>query len=553
MKNLRRCLVLTLLTVSGLLTSAQKRAFTPVTDVMLQNPDAADWLNWRRTLDSWAYSPLDQINKVNAAKLELVWSRLLTPGVAEAVPIVHDGVMYITKPMTESGIGGVLALNAATGALLWEYRKALDVVPAFNGRMRSLAIYDDKIYLNTPDAHIVALDARTGVPVWDQTVADYRLGYRYTSGPIVVNGKVIAGMTGCDRYKNDSCFISAHDPRTGTELWRTSTIARPGEPGGDTWGDLPLTFRAGGDTWIPGSYDPKTNLIYWSVAQAKPWARISRGTDGDVLYTNSVLALDPNDGKIVWYHQLIPGETHDMDEVFESLLIDRQNRSSLFKMGKLGILWELDGTTGSFVAAHDLGYQTILDVDTHSGKVTYREGMVPRSGVPLDFCPGLGGIRTWRAMAYNPQTEMFYVPISLSCQQSVFTEVEKIDGGGGNSVPPYAGERTIRTYSHPSSPDARGQVIAMDLNGEVRWRYPTRRGPSTGTLTTAGGLVAVGDGDGDLDVHDARTGEVLLKKHLPFVSSGFPMTYAVEGKQYLTFPSATDGPGISVFALPDRR
>src|SRR5262249_28167622 len=152
--------------------------------------------------------------------------------------------------------------------------------------------------------------------------------------------------------------------------------------GGDTWGDLPLMFRAGGDNWIPGSYDAATNLIYWSVAQAKPWARISRGTDGDVLYTNSVLGLNPDDGRIVWYHQLIPGETNDMDEVFESILINRPARHSLFKMGKLGILWELDRETGSFVAAHDLGYQTILDVDPRTGSIAYRPGMIPRAGVP---------------------------------------------------------------------------------------------------------------------------------------------------------------------------
>jgi alcohol dehydrogenase (cytochrome c) len=143
--------------------------------------------------------------------------------------------------------------------------------------------------------------------VWDTQVADPQLGYEYTSGPIVVRGKVIAGITGCSRYKDDVCFITAHDAATGKELWRTSTIARPGEPGGDTWGDLPLTFRAGGDAWISGSYDPETNLIYWGTAQAKPWARVARGTDGDALYTNSTLALDPDSGKMKWYYQHMQG------------------------------------------------------------------------------------------------------------------------------------------------------------------------------------------------------------------------------------------------------
>ena len=173
------------------------------------------------------------------------------------------------------------------------------------------------------------------------------------------------------------CFISAHDAQTGEEVWRTSTIARPGGPGGDTWGDLPLRYRAGADSWIPGSYDPQTNLTYWSTSQAKPWARLTRGTDGDALYSNSVLALDPETGALQWYYQFVPGETHDLDEVFESVLIDRDGRRSLFKMGKLGILWEIDRTTGAFVAAHDLGYQTLLDVDPQTGQVTYRPGMIP--------------------------------------------------------------------------------------------------------------------------------------------------------------------------------
>ena len=343
---------------------AQVRDFEPVTDAMLENPDPADWLNWRRTLDGWGYSPLDQVNTDNVHQLQLVWSWQLPPGLSQPTPLVHDGVMFIPSP------GNVVqAVDAVTGDRLWEHRRqfeaSTDELDAVGSgmRTRSIAIYGNKIYVNTSDAHIVALDARTGEVAWDHTVADYTLGYRYTSGPIVVQGKIVAGMTGCQNYKNDVCFISAHDAETGEELWRTATIARPGEPGGDTWGDLPLTFRAGADSWIPGSYDPQTNLTYWSTSQAKPWARLSRRTDGDALYTNSVLALDPETGELQWYYQFVPGETHDLDDVFESVLIDHSGRRSLFKMGKMGILWELDRTTGAFVAAHDLGYQNVIDVD----------------------------------------------------------------------------------------------------------------------------------------------------------------------------------------------
>jgi alcohol dehydrogenase (cytochrome c) len=208
--------------------------------------------------------------------------------------------------------------------------------------MRSIGLYGDKVFVNTPDAHVVGLNARSGAVVWDHTVADHKIGYEYTSGPIIAEGHVVAGMTGCTRYKNDVCFISAYDPDTGRELWRTSTIARPGEPGGDTWGDLPLTFRAGSDAWIPQRSQCQSDLLVDGAGQAVGGA--VRGTDGDALYTNSTLALDPDTGKINWYHQFLPGETQDMDEVFENILVTKDGVSP-FKMGKLGILWELDRKT----------------------------------------------------------------------------------------------------------------------------------------------------------------------------------------------------------------
>ena len=354
--------------------AAQERDVAPVTDAMLQNPDPADWLNWRRTLDGWGYSPLDRIDRNNVHRLQLVWGWQMNTGANQPTPLVHDGVMYLANP------GNVVqALDAVTGDRLWEYRRDLDdvVESVLAPRSRSIAVYGDKVYLNTADAHIVALDRVTGEVAWDHEVADNALGYRYTSGPIVANGNVVAGMTGCERFKEDVCFISAHDAETGEELWRTSTIARPGDPGGDSWGDLPLLYRAGADSWIPGSYDPETNLTYWSTSQAKPWASVTRGTDGDALYSNSVLALDADTGELSWYYQFTPGETHDLDDVFESVLIDHRGRRSLFKMGKLGILWELDRDTGRFVAAHDLGYQDVLDIDQRTGAVTYKPEMIP--------------------------------------------------------------------------------------------------------------------------------------------------------------------------------
>src|SRR3989442_1303171 len=244
-----------------------------------------------------------------------------------AMPRIGLHVLVLTGlfiVLTMPGAGAQRGTNAPDRGATAENQASArfkNFTPVTDG-MLTLAIYGDKIVIATNDAHLVALDARTGEVMWDQRVADAKLGYRYTSGPIIAKGKIIAGITGCEHYKDDICFISAHDPQTGKELWRTSTVARPGEPGGESWGDLPLNRRAGSDVWINGSYDPKLNLVFFSTAQAKPWARVSRKTDGDALYTNCTLALDPDTGKIVWYHQFTPGETHDLDDVFENTLID---------------------------------------------------------------------------------------------------------------------------------------------------------------------------------------------------------------------------------------
>jgi alcohol dehydrogenase (cytochrome c) len=558
-KSIQALAATVVVVLAGLWPAAQVRDWKPVTDAILQNPDPSDWLHWRRTPDAWGYSPLSEINRQNAGQLTLAWSWALNTGSSQPAPLVYSGVMYIPNPG-----GGVQALDAANGDFLWEYKR-----PDASGRpSRSIAIYDDKIFAATADAHIVALDARTGKVAWDHTVADSKLGYEYTSGPIVAKGKVIAGITGCTRYKNDVCFISAHDPQTGKELWRTSTVARPGEPGGETWGDLPLMFRAGSDAWIPGSYDPRTDLVYWSTAQAKPWARAVRGTDGDALYTNSTLALNPDTGKMVWYYQFIPGETLDMDEVFESILVDHDGRSSVFKMGKLGILWEIDRKTGKFVSARDLGYQNVLELDPKTGKVTYQEAMIPKIGVEVNFCPSTAGFKSWRAMAYHPQTQAFYVPISLHCEKGVFDAVPRVEGRGGTGP-----VKRTNTF-HPQSPNGLGEFLAMDMKtGKVLWRYRTRTPMNSAALTTAGGLAIVGDWDRHLYVFDATNGKILFESRMPTSVQGFPITYAVRGKQYLAVPVGTGGGswtsqipieltpekkqplnanGIYVFALPER-
>jgi len=329
-------------------------------------------------------------------------------------------------------------------------------------------------------------------------------------------------------------------------VWRTSTIARPGEPGGDTWGDLPLTFRAGGDAWIPGSYDPETNLIYWATAQAKPWARAARGTDGDALYTNSTLALDPDTGKMKWYYQHLPGETQDMDEVFENILVDVAGRKSLFKMGKLGILWQLDRTTGQFIHASDLGYQTILQVNAQTGKVTYLPGKIPQIGVEVDQCPSTAGFKSWRAMAYSPQTSAFYIPLNLNCEKGTFGEVEKVVGKGGT------GPVARTDYKHPESGGNLGEFLSMDLRtGRVLWRQRTAAPMNTAALASAGGIIFGGDWDRHAYAYDAVTGKILWQTRLPTSAQGFPITYLAKGRQYVAIPAGVGGGSWTTLITPE--
>ncbi len=544
---------------------AQAEDFEPVTEEMLRNPPPGDWLNWRRTDNAWGYSPLEQITRDNVGQLQLVWSWAMEETAAqEAAPLVHDGIIYLPNSH-----GVIQALGGASGDLIWEYRpavtKRVDGSPVLEsvsqntrtapmrsgavsgpGVQKNIAIYGNRIFAATGNAHIVAIDARIGNLIWDVEVADSSLGYRYTAGPIVVKGILITGISGCSRYKDDVCFITGHDTATGKELWRTSTVARPGEHGGDTWGDLPLRFRAGGDAWIAGSYDPGTGLVYWGTAQAKPWASAVRGTKGNALYTNSTLALDPQTGKIVWFYQHLPGETHDMDEVFENVLVDLDGRKSLFKMGKIGILWQLDRTTGEFINATDLGYQNLLTVDSSNGQVTYHEGMVPEIGVQIDMCPSTSGMKSWRAMAYSPRTKAMYIPLTLNCELATFGPTERILGGGG------AGPVRRKNHMHPRSNGMLGEFVAMSVeSGKILWRHRTATPSNTAALTTAGGVVFGGDWDRHVYAYDESTGEVLWQTRLITSAQGFPITYLAGGKQYVAVPAGVGGASWSTLVPRD--
>ncbi len=507
------------------ISGAQGRQFKPVTDAMLRSPSPADWLYWRGTGASQGYSPLNQINRTNVGNLQLAWSWQMETGSQQATPIVSDGVMYLPNP---SGI--VQALDAASGDLLWEYRHPAPKGSRPGAAVRGLAIYDDKVFLTTLDARIVAINAVDGKVAWSTQVADPAKRFTFTAGAVVAKGKVIAGLQGCDRFYDEKCAIVALDARSGTEAWRVTTIAKAGAAGGDTWGDVPTMFRAGTDMWMSGSYDPDLNLVYWSTSQAKPWTRAARGTDGDALYSNSTLAIDPDTGKMVWYYQYLPGDTLDMDEVFENILVDDGPKRSLFKMGKLGILWEVERRTGKFLRATDLGYQNSVTVHPETGKVTFRPNMIPKLNEEFDMCPSFGGVKSWRSMAYSPETRAFYIPAQLTCQKVIFLDVKKIEGGGG------AGMGRRDNYHHPDSGENLGEFVAMSTSGEVLWKKRQRAAFNTASLTTGGGLVFVGDWNRYINAYDVKSGDLLWQTRAPTSPQGFPITYAVGGRQYVAVP-----------------
>jgi PQQ-dependent dehydrogenase (methanol/ethanol family) len=564
------------------LVAAAPPAVSPVTDAMLRNPAPGDWLMWRRTLNSWGYSPLDQINRANVRQLAMVWSRPLTAGIQEGTPLVHDGVMFMPNPSDV-----VHAIDAATGDLIWEYRRTLpdDIgksvpFPAIN---RNVAIYGSTIIDTSADDYVYALDVASGKLVWETQILDHRQhAAQQTSGPIIANGQVISGR-GCEpKGGPEACVITAHDARTGKEIWRTGTIPKKGEPGDDTWGSVPYESRWHVGTWMVPSYDPDLDLIYIGTSVTSPAPKfLLAGNTQKHLYHNSTLALRANTGAIAWYYQHLV-DHWDLDHPFERLLVDtavapyrdqvpwvnprlrpgERRRVVTGIPGKTGVVYTLDRQTGEFLWARPTIQQNVVgDIDGATGAVTVNPEMVfTASGQSRFVCPGLNGGKNWQAGAYSPLTNTMYYPLQNTCM----TATAQIDKPTLTSLYGFGSRNQLAPGT-----DKVGAIHAISAEtGKTTWKYE-QRAAAQSLVATGGRLLFGGDAQGRFRAFDQDTGKVLWEVNLGSQVTGYPISYAVDGRQFVAVSTggslATGGTNgltpelragtannLFVFALPNR-
>jgi alcohol dehydrogenase (cytochrome c) len=529
------------------------RKLTPVSDAMLRDPSAADWLMWRGTYATLGYSPLDQINTKTVRNLGVAWTLALPPSANEAAPLVHDGVLFI------EGGDTVEAINAADGSILWQYLRSLpDALDnGRDARMKGLAIYEDKLYAPTADGHIVALDVKTGNLLWDHAVVTPEQGvhpgqfdgayFHVSGGPLLVHGKVIVGVSlGIDTGGGD--FIVGLDAQSGDEKWRFNTIARPGQRGGDSWNGAPVNERYGSGVWSIGSYDPNLNLVFFGTGNTYDVGtllapRSRKGvSNNDALYTDSTVALDPDTGKLSWFYQHMNRDVWDLDWAFEQSLITLPVNGKPTQLvvtgGKSAIFDAINRVDGKYEFSKDLGLQNLVaSIDPKTGKKIIKPALEPQAGRTDIICPASTGARSWPTTAFDPTSNYLYVPLlDNDCMDYSWVErdADKIAAGGMDV--------RLGARPKPDNDGNFGRIEAIDLKTQqVVWSKRQRAPIASSLLASAGGLVFSGARDRRFRAYDAATGEVLWQVVLNASPSSSPATYRVDGVQYLVVVAGGGG------------
>ncbi|MBL8240135.1 MAG: PQQ-binding-like beta-propeller repeat protein [Bryobacterales bacterium] len=479
-----------------------------------------NWLTYAGTYAGWRYSPLNQITAENAKNMVPKWVYHV-PGARglRSSPIVYQGVMYITNT------NSVYAIDARSGRLVWQYA---DPRAQKGGVNRGAAIWGERVYFTTSDNYLVALDRQTGGLIFNKKFADVEKGTTSTSAPVIAKGKVIVGSAGGDSGMRG--FIMALSAETGAELWKTYTVPAKGEKGAETWGDL--IEWGGGAAWLSGTYDAELNTLYWTTGN--PWPDYNGGVrQGDNLYTCSLLALDLDTGKMKWHFQFTPHDTHDWDAQSWPMLVDTeirgQKRKVVLHANRNGYFYALDRVTGEFLRATPL-------ID----KITWAKG-VDDKGRPIQLpnieptatgnwiCPSVKGATNWMGQSYNPGTGLLYVLTLEQCGMYFRSSQEP---------------QPMKNFSGGGATEEGGQVVLRALDpktGNRVWEYPmTGAGRMwTGTVSTAGGVIFSGDDDGHMVGLDARSGKNLWYFNTGELLTASPITYAVDGKQYVAVASAT--------------
>ncbi len=519
----------------ALLAASVAEAQVPYERIRQAEREPESWLTYSGDYASHHYSRLDRINRANVARLKVAWMyQIRGRQHFESTPLVFDGVMYLTDPPSD-----VTALDLRTGRPIWHYRRSIPPgVPVCCGQVnRGVAALDDQIFVNTIDAHLVALDARTGRVRWDVEVADWKLAYSMTAAPLALKDKIIVGIAGAEYGVRG--FLDGYDPKTGKRLWRFWTTPGPGEPGNETWsGD---SWKQGGaTTWVTGSYDPELNLIYWGTGNPGPdWNGDVR--PGDNLYTCSLLAIDAATGKIKWHFQYTPHDTHEWDANEIPVLFDAEingrTRKLVAMANRNAFYYLLDRVTGEFVLGEPYAKQTWAKGLDAKGRPIVLPNTDPSYEGTLVW-PALNGATNWLSPSYSPLTKLFYVAARERGAYYYKSDVEFKPGtffAGG-------GERPV-----DGDGKAWGAVRALEATtGKLKWEFRLHTPAWSGALATAGGVVFAGANEGNFFALDAATGKPLwdFQTGGPVVAN--PISFLIDGKQHVAIAA---GGALFIFGL----